>query len=193
MIKVQAALTAPEVHVKAETLQEIFKYFDGLHLKFERAALMIHRKTVFEILIYLIRLTPVVTGRLRGSWTPFLDKYGKQSFYARYLNDRALSGGRPKTITGRAMATLGGVVGMSAVDEGKRLGFYLDNALLTTVGSNVVYAGSVNQKSHYLDKTVAQAQTLINKNFESFLEASRKAGWIPNDLNDDPDSAQVGF
>lgn len=191
MIRIQAALDAPEVHVKSETLQEVFKYFDGLHLKFERAVLMVHRKSVFEILIYLIRLTPVVTGRLRGSWTPFLDKYGKQSFYARYLNDRSIAGGRPKTVTGRALAVLGGVVGLSAVDEGKRLGFYLDNALLTTVGTNVVYAGSVNQQSHYLDKTVAQAQLLINKNLEGFVEASRKAGWIPT-LSDNPTNEGEG-
>ncbi len=185
MIKVQASLIARDVTLRNATMGEIAKWFDGQHVKFERAALMVHRKTVFEILIYLIRLTPVVTGRLRGSWTPFLDKYGKQSFYARYLNDRSLAGGRPKTIGGQVMATLGGVLGMSAVAQGKRLGFFMDNALLTTVGSNVVYGAKVDESSHYMTKTAAQAQLLINQNFENFVEASTKSGWIP-DLKDDP-------
>lgn len=189
MIQMTAGLSIGTVKLK--DVHAIIKYFDEQHSEFANAAVKVHRKTVFEVLIYLLRLCPVLTGRLRGSWTPFLDKYGKQSSYAKFLNDRSLAGGRPKSMVGRAGAAIQDALGMGAVDQGKREGFFTDGPLITNVGTNVVYAEAVNQKSHYMDRTLAQAQMLVNRNFENFIKAAREKGWIPTDFKDDPETGGI--
>ena len=50
--------------------------------------LELFRNLVFEIHKYLIRLTPMDTGRLRGGWTGILNKY--QEDYSRQIRDTSL-------------------------------------------------------------------------------------------------------
>ena len=49
--------------------------------------------TVFEIHKYLIRVTPIDTGQLRGGWTSFLDKFNED--YSQQLYDIALADKAP--------------------------------------------------------------------------------------------------
>lgn len=192
MIEMKLDLDLHTVHLRNATMERIVALFDGFHDQFARAAILVHRKTVFSILIYMIRLCPVVTGRLRGSWTPFLDKYGKQTAYARYLNEKALSSGVPKSVVGRFLQKLGGLVGLTAVNEGKSQGYYADAPFITTVGTNVVYAAKVNENSAYFDRTVSMAQLLIQQNFDDFIEKALDAGWIPP-LDDEPITGRSGI
>lgn len=186
MIDIHATMQIEHITLNDDTMNKMVKFMDGAHTEFTKAAIKVHRKIVFSILIYLIRICPVLTGRLRGSWTPFLDKYQKQAFYGRYLNDASLVRSKPKTLLGHASQSLKGFLGLSAVDQGKKDGYFADGPLITTVGSNVVYAAKVNDASHYLDVTVAMSEPFIDQTFKDFIEASEKAGWIPTDLGDDP-------
>lgn len=186
MIAIHATYSGENIELKDDTLREMVKYLDGSHIEFEQAALKVHRKTVFEVLIQLLRYCPVITGRLRGSWTPYLDKWGKQSAYARFLSDASLVTHRVRGAYARTKNTLKRLAGVDEVSEGKRLGYYQDSGLMTTVGSNVAYAASVNEQSGYLDKAAQAASFIIDQNFTQFMEASRKVGWIPTDYKDDP-------
>jgi hypothetical protein len=179
-------MTTATAELKDDTLRQMVKYMDGQHVEFEKAALKVHRKTVFEILIQLLRYTPVDTGRLRGSWTPYLDRWGKQASYRRFLSDKTLVRSRPKSALGRAAAAVRRVLKLDSISEGKREGFFRESALITTVGTNVEYAVKVNAQSHYLELAAQDAMRLINKNFENFITAARKAGWIPPDFSDEP-------
>lgn len=186
MIAIHATMQVEQLTLNDDTMNKMVKFMDGAHTQFTKAAIKVHRKIVFSVLIYLMRVCPVLTGRLRGSWTPFLDKYQKQSFYARYLSDKSLVRSRPKTLIGHASQAAAALFGRTAVDQGKAEGYFADGPLITTVGSNVVYAGKVNDASHYLDVTVAMAQPFIDQTFKDFIEAAENAGWIPTDLSDDP-------
>lgn len=186
MLTITATMTTATAELKDDTLEAMVKYMDSAHIEFEQGALKVHRKTVFEILIHFLRITPVVTGRLRGSWTPYLDRWGKQSAYSRYLNDTSLVRSKPKTLGGQLGRAFRRALGTDEISEGKRQGFFQDSGLLTTVGTNVVYAASANEKSHYFDQGAAAAETILNQNMHNYIEAARKAGWIPTDLSDDP-------
>jgi hypothetical protein len=177
MFTITATMQTETAELKDDTLQQMVKYMDGAHREFELAALKVHRKTVFEILIALIRYTPVDTGRLRGSWTPYLDRHGKSAAYSRFMGDSSL-----------AIGDRGGAARLdaAAISQGKREGFFTDGTLITTVGSNVAYAYAVNEYSRYFDRAAIDANRIINKNFEEFLKASREAGWIPPRYSDEP-------
>ncbi len=186
-IGIQAELRNEEVTIKDDTLDEIIKYFDAQHETFRQAATKVFRKTTFEILILLIRYCPVMTGRLRGSWTPYLDRYGKASSYTRYLEDKSLVRSAPATATAKVVTSAKKPFSADQVSAGKAEGFFTDHDGVVTVGSNVVYASLANRKSGYFDRTVEQGDRIINANFENFLEASKKAGWIPgDDFGDEP-------
>lgn len=56
--------------------------------RFSKYNLELYRNIVFEIHKYLIRVTPLDTGKLRGGWTAILDKYTKD--YSRQIKDTSL-------------------------------------------------------------------------------------------------------
>lgn len=188
MLTITATMKTETVELKDDTLAQMVKYMDAQHIEFEKGALKVHRKTVFEILIHMLRTTPVLTGRLRGSWTPFLDRWGKQSAYARYLNDKSLVRSKPESLAGRLTQSLSRLAGTDAVSQGKEQGFFQDAGLITTVGTNVAYAEKVNESSHYFTQGAQAAAQILNANTEQYLIAARKAGWIPpaDALSDDP-------
>lgn len=186
-VTITATLTTKDVTLKDATMKDVVKWFDKQHEQFALAAMKVHRKTVFEILIYLLRVCPVLTGRLRGSWTPYLDRYGKQASYSRFLSDKSLVRSAPKTALGTFKAKIKEVLSLDAVSKGKAEGSFTESGMLTTVSSNVVYAAKVNESSHYFDRTSETANSIINANFENFLAAARKEGWIPPaDFSDEP-------
>ncbi|TDI97026.1 MAG: hypothetical protein E2O29_01970 [Deltaproteobacteria bacterium] len=56
--------------------------------RFSKYNLELYRNLVFEIHKYLIRVTPMDTGKLRGGWTAILDKYTID--YSRQIKDTSL-------------------------------------------------------------------------------------------------------
>lgn len=183
---IHASMTTEEAALKDDTLELMAQYLEHGGERFAKAALKVHRKTVFEILIQLLRYCPVLTGRLRGSWTPFLDRWGKQSSYARFLNDKSLVESAPKTVLGTVKAKIDKLLSLDAVSQGKAQGFFADQGMITTIGTNVVYAAKVNAQSRYFTRAAISANFIINANFEQFLEAARKAGWVPDNYSDEP-------
>jgi hypothetical protein len=61
--------------------------------RFEEAAKKVFGAVVFEAHKYLIRVTPIDTGELRGGWTSWLDK--NQIDYSRQLYDLSLADKAP--------------------------------------------------------------------------------------------------
>jgi len=186
MFTITATMQTETVTLKDDTLKQMVKYMDAQHLEFSKAALKVRRKSIFEILIQLIRFTPVDTGRLRGSWTPYLDRWGKQASYARFLSDKSLAKSKPKTLMGRAKAAAQKLLNLDQVSAGKREGFFTEGEGVTTIGTNVAYAYAVNQQSQYFDLASINANRILNKNAEEFLKAAAAAGWIPTDFSDEP-------
>lgn len=56
--------------------------------KFDKFYKQLYLDLVIEIHKYLIRLTPLHTGKLRGGWTAFLDKH--QADYSKQIKDTSL-------------------------------------------------------------------------------------------------------
>lgn len=188
MITIKAAMTDEVTGIRQETIDAVVKWFDAQHERFKQGALIVHRKSVFEILRVLLQFTPVVTGRLRGSWTPYFDHYNKNGAYARAMAETAMS--RAAGMVRKAATAAKNLLGRDAISQGKRKGFWREGAggFLTTIGSNVVYADSANQSSKYLTKTARVGDRIILANFTAYLEMAKNMKWIPeaSDLTDDP-------
>jgi predicted aminopeptidase len=145
------------------------KYFDDEHDAFVKAAAIVHRKTVFQILTRIIKLCNVDTGRLRASFTPIMDRYGWKGFEP-YMQAPPIEGGKKLHPKGYSE---------EAVSAGKIQGQFIDAVLNTTISSNVVYASDVDWHSQFLTKALVWGDTQYNKNFQNFFEAAAKKGWIP--------------
>lgn len=67
---------------------EEWKKFENLEKEFTEKYKILYKDLVAEIHKYLIRLTPLHTGELRGGWTAFLEKY--RYSYASQLFEHSL-------------------------------------------------------------------------------------------------------
>ncbi len=167
MIYVAADMELRGVKLKDAQLELIAKFFDAEHEAFIKMATVVHRKSVFQILIRIIRLCNVETGRLRASFTPLMDKYGWTS-YVKYMQAAQLEGGDTTRLPHNE----------AALREGKSLGTFVDAILNTTIGSNVVYAEAVNARSQFLIKALIWGDKQYGQNFNGMFEAAYKKGWI---------------
>ena len=70
-----------------ENIKEV-KEIEKSIKRFSKYNLELYRNIVFEIHKYLIRVTPLDTGKLRGGWTAILDKYTVD--YSRQIKDTSL-------------------------------------------------------------------------------------------------------
>lgn len=167
MINVQMDIDLHGIHLRTKSLEVIERYFDDMHMAFAQGCALVHRKSVFEILIRVIQLCNVQTGRLRGSFTPFMDAHGFRGYDA-FMQLPSLDGD-----------TDHGQFNERAVNEGRSLGNFIDSILSTTISTNVVYAPLVDQRSNFLVKALAWGDERYNANFQSFFDAAYRAGWIP--------------
>ena len=176
MITIAYDLKQGDVQLKDTTLAAVAKWFDDQHMQFVKSATLVHRKSVFEILVYLIRTTPVDTGRLRGSWAPFLDKYGQIQRALRWSETQSPMAG----------AVQGERLGFDPQEfqKGKSEGDYIDEAFSTTLTTNVNYAEEANARVGFIGAAQAWGDRRYNRNFERFYGAAQKQGMIP--LDDDP-------
>lgn len=170
------------VSLSGKNLEAMAQYFDQQHLTFVQKAILVHRKIVFMVLRYLIRICPVDTGRLRGSFTPFFDKYSNSS-YSKWLADSSMAPSDRKTPKKGFSQT--------SVQEGKNEGEFVDSDMETTIMSNVFYAGYADNTTNYLAKTLVYGDNVYNKTFGQFLDAAATAGWIP-DVDPNSEDEQGG-
>lgn len=176
MITLAYDLKTADVNLKDTTLGRIAKWFDDQHQEFVDKAVLVHRKSVFQILIYLIRLCPVDTGRLRGSWAPFLDKYGQIQRALKWAQTQSPMAG---IVKGEREG-----FNQEAFDEGKREGTIIDELFSTTLTSNVNYVQQVNARVNFIGAAKVWGDRRYNQNFENFFEAMEKQGIVPGE--DDP-------
>jgi hypothetical protein len=162
--------TQADITLNTNTLETVTKYFDTMHADFVDKAQLVHRKSLFQILRYLIRICPVDTGRLRGSFTPFMDKYGDTT-YNKWMADASMAPSQRKTPKKG--------FNQEAVADGKAQGQFIDQPMDTTIVTNVSYAEDADKKSGYISRLMAYADNQYNKNFSNFLEAAAKKGLIP--------------
>ncbi len=167
MIEIQMTAELRGVQISEGNRAVIDAYFDLEHEQFIKACSVVHRKSVFQILTMVIRLCNVLTGRLRGSWLPFMQRYGYNKAYG-FLNSRPIGGGGQK----------GSEYSEKAVHEGMDQGEFIDDVLRTTIISNVVYAEAVNDRSNFLGKALAWGDSKYNANFRNFFEQAYAKGWI---------------
>ena len=180
MLRFGYELRTQNIVIKEKTVNLIAKYFDDMHKDFQKGVVLVHRKSVFQILTRLIRICPVDSGRLRGSWTPFLDKYGNGN-YQKFLQARPLLTGSRKTA--------GKGFDQTAYKDGKSMGFYIDELLSTLIGTNVKYAEYVEAKLNFLAQTVVWGEKRYNDNMTNFLDQAVKKEMIP-EVNANDEGAQ---
>jgi hypothetical protein len=170
MIRIETVAEFRGVSIPNPQLATMAKYFDAEHDAFVKGAALVHRKTVFQILTRIIRLCNVDTGRLRGSFTPLMDKWGFKGYEA-YMKQAPIIGAPPKT-KGKGYSE-------TEVNKGKVLGQFIDAVLNTTITSNVAYASDVNFKSYFLSAALIWGDNQYKRNFENYFKAAAKRGWIP--------------
>ncbi len=68
---------------------EVLEEYERLRGDFNKELEKTFKRLVFDINKYLIRVTPIDTGELRGGWTAFLD--AEQEDYTRQLFDTSLA------------------------------------------------------------------------------------------------------
>jgi len=76
-----------KVSFTIENLKEV-KEAEKFQEKFDKFYKQLYLDLVLEIHKYLIRVTPLHTGKLRGGWTAFLDKH--QADYSKAMKDTSL-------------------------------------------------------------------------------------------------------
>ncbi len=165
-----------DIQLTTDNLSFLAKWFDEQHEEFAKKSILVHRKTVFEILIKIIKECPVDTGRLRGSFLPFIDKYGVGGRATKIMQDNS-SAAYPRKSPKAGFDQV-------QVQQGKTLGAFIDEALATTIASNVNYAMTAEARTGFLARALIWGRRRYNDNFERFFKAAAKQGMIPPD--DDP-------
>jgi len=178
MIRIETVAEFRGVSIPNPQLATMAKYFDQEHEAFVKGAALVHRKTVFQVLTRIIRLCNVDTGRLRGSFTPLMDKWGFKGYEA-YMKQPPLAGTTKKAQKRGYASGQGGGYSEAEVNKGKVLGQFIDAVLNTTITSNVAYASDVNFKSYFLSAALIWGDNQYKRNFENYFKAAAKRGWIP--------------
>lgn len=165
-----------DIKLKNSNLRFLAVWLDEQHQEFGKAAILVHRKTVLEILIRLILLTNVDTGRARGSWLPFLAKYGVDGAARANMRDESMAPSDRKTPKAG--------FSQQAVQDGMAEGRFIDDALETTIASNVNYIQKLADRTGFMNELLTWARLYYNTQFEEFFAAAARQGMIPPDGDD---------
>jgi len=169
MITVATDIEIDGVLYKDAPPEKLADAIEDMGEEFVEKAELVHRKSVFEILLELIRLTPVDSGRLRGSWTAFFAKHGAEDMYQNSLERPAPGQATTKTkFSPKAFA------------EGQADGEFIDQPFDTTIASNVVYSKYVERRLKFVLKALAKGQTWYKENFRNFYKAIGREHGIPD-------------
>jgi hypothetical protein len=128
---------------------------------------------VFESHRYLIRVTPIITGRLRAGWTSILDKYNQDYTMAFY--DTSLVTSKVENLSAEAIA------------EGKTLSTFQDQyptQLDITITNQVFYGeyvewGTNHQEAQYfVDRAMYKAEYILSHNIDAWINDMSNAGKV---------------
>ena len=84
--------TISGITLEGNVTERLAVYMEDMGVQFTQTVGVIHVRTVFQILIRLLRLCPVDTGRLRGSWTTFMEALNFGGFQ-KWIQTPSLAGG----------------------------------------------------------------------------------------------------
>lgn len=177
--------TISGITLSGNAIERLAQYMEQMGLDFIEKVGLVHRKSVFQILIRILRLCPVETGRLRGSWTPFMESNGFSS-YLKYMNLPSINPGAHKKASEVREA-----YNDELAAEGRALGEFVDAFLNTSVSSNVVYASIVNEKQGYLTAALIWGDNQYQRNMELLLEATAREEAVTDPIPAD-DDGQAG-
>lgn len=123
---------------------------------------------VFDANKYLIRLTPLMSGRLRGGWTALLNKYNID--YSAAFMDVTLVTGHNEPLNSEAIM------------EGIALSSFIDTDFMVTLVNGVPYADYVEtgtskmEGQHFTLKAMYKSELIIKKYAEEwFRQCSEKS------------------
>jgi hypothetical protein len=160
---------------KVKLLEESFDKFEDYYRKF-------FKDIVIETHKYLLRVTPLHTGKLRGGWTAFLDKY--QIDYSKQMYDQSLYSswkGSNKTPEHRVYN-----VDSAAVEKGKSFSVVSDNLkkFIVVLTNKVPYSEHLNYGTstipgrHYLTQTKYKSDFWYKKYMKVWIKSMSKSGII---------------
>lgn len=176
--------TIAGIKLEGDVLERAAVYIEEMGVQFAQKINIVHRKTVFQILIRIMRLVPVDTGRLRGSFTTFLAARGFNKFM-QYAETPAIAGGPDRQTPRKGFS-------MRSFEEGADAGDYVDSYLNTWIGTNVIYAGYVDERTSFLTRALIWGDKRYRSNMEAFLEATARKEAVTDPIRSD-DDGQGGF
>lgn len=146
---------------------------------FNRFSITLFRNVVFEIHKYLIRVSPMHTGKFRGGWTGFLDKF--QQDYSRQMLDTSLYDAIKKgniTPEHREYA-----IDTGAIGAGKAFSTVEDKTpgeLVVTIENKAPYGNYLEfeKGGHFAARTQYIGELWIQRHFELWLANISEAGKI---------------
>lgn len=166
------------IQMSDDVTERLAAYIEEMGVQFAEKVNIVHRKSVFQILIYLMRLCPVDTGRLRGSFTTFMVANGFNGF-SKYQEQPAI-GGEDKDYKKKGFSIL-------EFNKGRDAGEFVSAYLATSIGTNVVYAGKVNNDNGFLTKALIWGDARYSKNMEAFLQATALREAVTDPIASDDD------
>ena len=149
------------------TMAEIAKATQAKQELLASKIVLILRKTVFQVLIYALKICNVDTGRLRGGFTPYMKKWGETEFEG-FMTAPA-EGGETRKTKGKGYSP-------DQAEAGAAESSYIDSDTAVTIMNNVKYAGYVDAKTGLVGRILARAELLLNKNITNYLAALDKGG-----------------
>jgi len=125
---------------------------------------------VFDANKYLIRATPMQTGRLRAGWTALLNKYNID--YSAAFMDVTLVTGHNEPLS------------QEAISEGMALSSFIDTDFMVTLVNGVPYADYVEtgtskmEGQHFTLKSTYKAELIMKRYMEEWMRICSGEGQI---------------
>ena len=121
---------------------------------------VLFKYAVYDANKYLIRATPMMTGRLRGGWTSFLDKHNVD--YSAAFMDVTLVEGHNEPLS------------QEAIMEGKALSSYIETDFLVSLINDVFYGDYVEtgtsrmEGRHFTLKSLYKSEFIMKRYMENW-------------------------
>jgi len=154
---------------------EKWKTFMAMTPDFMEKYAILFKNCVFESHRYLIRVTPIQTGRLRAGWTGILNKYNQD--YTRAFADTALLD---------FIAIDGKPLSQEAIMEGMAMSQFIDSEFNVSLINNVPYSefveyGTSKMEGRYFTKQASyKAEYIFEHSMEEWIRQMSIAGEVTN-------------
>lgn len=122
----------------------------------------VFKLAIYDVNKYLIRATPLRSGRLRGGWTSFLDKHSID-YSAAFMDTTLVEGNNS-------------VISQEAIREGKALSSFVETDFSVSIANAVEYADYVETGTSKMEgrnftlKSVYKAELIIKNYIEEWLK-----------------------